>query len=76
MNTPALREEYRTSLVRGVATGLLQFGVTTLTVYSTVGEWEAALVAGGIGGLVAVGAFFGLGVHDAQRNDAAAKANP
>ena len=40
------------------------------------GEWEAALLAGGVAGLTALAAFAGLGVADARRNDAAPKVGP
>ena len=71
-----IREEHRAGLMRGVGSGVVQFGVTTLGTYGVVDQWEGALVAGGIAGLLTIGAFFGLSVSDARRNDTAKAANP
>jgi hypothetical protein len=65
-----MREEYLIAGLRGVATGAVNFAIVTLTAYQGGAGWEASLVAGGIGGLTVLASFFGLGIHDARRNDA------
>lgn len=66
-----MREEYRTSLIRGVATAALASAVAFFNLWPQEVTNEVLISSTALAGLVPLGAFLGLGAADARRNDKA-----
>ena len=66
-----VREEYKTSLIRGVATAALGSAIAFFNLWPQDVTNEVLISSTALAGLVPLGMFLGLGAADARRNDKA-----
>ena len=64
-----VREEYRTSLIRGIGSAIVLGAIQFFTLWTQDISIQALISATALATLGPIGAFFGLGVRDARRND-------
>ncbi len=64
-----VREEYRTSLVRGLGTAAIAGALAFFNLWPQDVDTSALVSATAVAALTPLGAFLGLGVKDVRRND-------